>query len=107
MFPRSQRIRTSEDIIKVIRHGKRRSQGIVTCYFLAKPGTLSRITVIVDSKVSKKAVVRNLLKRQVRAILASTALTSGDTIIRLFKGAEGIRFQELQVLVQQCLHHLA
>ena len=103
MFAQERRIRTTRDIISVLRRGNRRSLGVVACSFLRKPATLSRVAVIVDNKVSKKAVVRNLLKRRVRAVLEQHSLPSGDIIIRLYKGADALSFEQLQEQVLQCL----
>jgi ribonuclease P protein component len=107
VFPRAERLRTTKDILQVFRKGQRLSRGVVSCSFLKKTGTLVRVTVIVDTKVSKKAVVRNLLKRRVRAILAGLALPTGDIIIRLYKGADEVGFSLLTDQVRQCLNRLA
>ena len=107
MFPRDQRIRTSRDILQVLRRGDRRSNGAIACSFLSKPGTITRIGVIVDSKVSKRAVVRNLVKRRVRAILQQRAsLPVGDIIIRAYKGAETLEFSRISEHIEQCLRRL-
>ena len=62
--------------------------------------------MIVDTKVSKRAVIRNLLKRRVRAILRAAALPSGDIIIRLRPTAKDTPFADLQQQVQKCLSQL-
>ena len=80
MFPRAQRLRKSEEIIVVLRKGRRVQSGSVTCSFLRKAGNLSRVTVIVDTKVSKQSTVRNLLKRRVRAYLHSVKLPLGSLL---------------------------
>ena len=104
MFPREQRIRKTKDILKVLRQGTRRNTPVVACSFLSKPGNLSRITVIVDTKVSKLATVRNLLKRRTRAILGSTQLQQGDTIVRLRPQAKDLSFSELNQQIKKCLN---
>lgn len=106
MFPRSQRIRKTHDLLAVLRRGRRVKSGVVTCSFLSKPATLSRITVIVDTKVSKLAVTRNLLKRRVRMILKESDLPAGDLVVRLWRGAADLSFGQLRAEVEQCLKRL-
>jgi ribonuclease P protein component len=106
VFPRAQRVRTSKDIVQIFRKGQKASRGVVSCSFLKKTGTLSRVTVIVDTKVSKKAVVRNLVKRRARSILASQTLPIGDIIIRLYKGADTVSFALLTEQIIQCLNRI-
>lgn len=95
MFPKERRLRKSADIILVLRKGRRYKVPALTCYFLAKPGTLGRVGVIVDTKVSKKAVVRNLLKRRIRTVLESNGIPEGDLVIRVAHGAAETTFEEL------------
>lgn len=106
MFPRDRRIRTTADIIAALRKGQKFSSGPVSCYFLSKPGSLSRATVIVDTKVSKLATQRNLLKRQARAILADAPLPAGDLVVRLYAGSQNLSFPSLQAHLQRCLSRL-
>jgi len=106
VFPRAQRLQTTQDILTVLRKGTRRSTGVVACSFYAKPGSLSKITVIVDSKVAKNATMRNLLKRRVRAFLRSITLPEGDLVIRLHKGAPELSYSELISQIQKCLNQL-
>lgn len=103
MFPRERRIRTTKEIVTVLRKGNRRSEGQVTCSFIRKPGTLGKVTVIVDTKVSKLAVVRNRLKRHVRAALREIGLPEGELIVRLFRGADALTYQEIKDKIIRCL----
>jgi len=103
MFPRERRLRTTTDIITTLRRGVRSSQGPISCSLLKKGGTLSRVTVIVDTKVSKKATDRNLLKRRIRAILQSTSMPSGDMVMRAYPAARELSFAALNQQVQKCL----
>jgi ribonuclease P protein component len=107
VLPRSRRIRATTDILAVLRRGQRSAAPLLTCSYLAKPGTLSRATVIVDTKVSKKAVVRNLCKRRIRAILENTQLPGGDIIVRVRPGFQNLTFQEVKQQLEQCLKRLA
>jgi ribonuclease P protein component len=63
--------------------------------------------VIVSAQVSKKAVERNLLKRQTRAILKERGLLPGDLVVRFQKGATSLSYDELNKLLNKCLDHFA
>jgi ribonuclease P protein component len=107
VFPQDQRLHDTADIIASLRRGVRASLGPVTCSLLRKAGTLSRVTVIVDTKVSKKATERNLLKRRVRAILHEATLPTGDLVVRVYPQARDLPFSSLHNQVTQCLKRLS
>jgi ribonuclease P protein component len=67
---------------------------------------LNRSAIIVDTKVSKRATMRNLLKRRVRSVLHSLSLPGGDLVIRLHKGAELLDFPTLREHLLACLSRL-
>ena len=103
MFPRSLRLHRSKDILAVFLHGDKLRSGPITFFFLKNPQSKLQCTVIVDKKISKKAVVRNLLKRHLRAILRHGPLPHGSLLVRCYPGAETLSFEELQTLVQHGL----
>lgn len=100
MLPRANRLRRSDDIVAVLRRGSRRSSGPITAY--SSGGPTSRATVIVDKKVSKRAVVRNQVKRRIRAVLHEQ-LPAGNVVIRAYPGAETLEFNVLREHVLKCL----
>lgn len=69
MLPQANRLRLDKDIKALFAKGK----GVfgVVCGIKFRPNGLpvSRFAVVVGLKVSKKAVVRNRLRRQIRAML--------------------------------------
>ena len=103
MFPIGQRLRRSNDILTVFRRGEVARVGGLTVYKL--PRADQRVTVIVDKKVSKKAVTRNLLKRRLRAALRAQGLPKGWTIVRGYPGSEKTSYSELTQQLQRCLNH--
>lgn len=107
MFPRRNRLRKSSDIVLVQRKGRRISGGSLSCSFISKPGTVSRVTVVVGTKVSKKATVRNLLKRQIRAILQSSDLPAGDLVVHTYPELKKSTFTAIQTTLNQCLKRLS
>lgn len=68
MLPRKNRIFAEKDFLKLKEEGKKLSGEFITLVFLKreKEGVL-RFGIIVSNKISKKAVVRNALKRKLRA----------------------------------------
>lgn len=106
MFDRAHRLRSSREIQTVFKRGSRSSAGAVSCFFVNKPGSVVRITVIVDSKVAKKAVDRNLLKRRTRAALREMKLPVGDLIVRIRSGALEKTYSQLAEDLERCLSRL-
>jgi len=66
MFPKSQRLRNSEEINKTIKKGVNLKTPFFNVKYL-KSNNSFRITVVVSKKISKIAVQRNRLKRIVRS----------------------------------------
>lgn len=86
MFPRLQRLRKSSDIQRVVTHGNRTQTPNMRTYWLNRDTSQSgpaRITVVVGKKVHKNAVVRNRLKRRVRAALKSIIIPNGLDVVVL------------------------
>lgn len=70
MLVREHRLRNSRDISRV--HGRGRFAGgaDITAKYLKNGYVFSRLVVVVGKKISKKAVVRNRIRRRVAAELA-------------------------------------
>jgi ribonuclease P protein component len=60
-------------------------------------------TVIVDKKVSKLAIVRNLIKRRIRAILRQQGLPEGHLVVRAYQGAASLSHEQISKHLQVCL----
>ncbi|MCX6780872.1 MAG: ribonuclease P protein component [Candidatus Magasanikbacteria bacterium] len=69
MLARVSRIAADKEIKRVLKLGKRFSVPECSLFLLANTLGRPRVTVIVASGVSKRAVVRNRLKRQARDVL--------------------------------------
>ena len=70
MLQQSRRLRKSKDIERVYRQGRFGAAGPLHVKSLEVPAADTRITVVVAKKISKKAVVRNRIRRRLTAILA-------------------------------------
>lgn len=99
MLSKEFRLRTDQDIKALFVNSK--SAFGIYAILKTKPNKLSvsRFAVIAGTKVSKKAVVRNKLKRQIRAIIKKhlDAIKSGqDVVIMLKKEAVNKQYSELE-----------
>ena len=106
MFPREQRLHSSKNILYVFRRGERRTYGLVSCTFVPKPGSLGKVAVIADTKVSRKAVQRNQVRRRIQAALQEKHLPEGMLVVRLLPGASELPYQTLTEHLTQCLQRL-
>lgn len=69
MLPQENRLRLRRDFDAVYQRGFRRGSRCFTLRVLKRPEQPTRIGISISRKVSKRAVVRNRIKRQIRAIL--------------------------------------
>ncbi len=69
MLPKQRRLHKEKEIKTLFAKGKSVFGLLVGIKYLKHESGLSRFAVVVGTKISKKAVVRNRLKRQVRAII--------------------------------------
>ncbi|AFY71676.1 ribonuclease P protein component [Thalassoporum mexicanum PCC 7367] len=73
MLPQQNRLRCRHDFAKVYNQGNRYGGRFLRLRvrFTDNPHQPTRIGIVISKKVSKQAVVRNRVKRQLRAILRS------------------------------------
>lgn len=69
MLPRRFRLTERRDFDKLYRSGERFSAPHFLIRVLPNNRTMTRIAVVMSTKVSKRATVRNRYKRQTRAVL--------------------------------------
>lgn len=84
MLPRRFRLTAARDFQFIYKTGRRRASHYFLLRLSRGPSQATRIAVVVSTKVSKRAVVRNRLKRHVRAVvgqLLPTLPTGLDIII--------------------------
>ena len=82
MLTADRRLKKSRDISRVFSRGRSGSSGPILVK-AAKNGGESRAVVVVSKKVSKKAVVRNRIRRRIASWLATewATVTSGYDIV--------------------------
>jgi ribonuclease P protein component len=69
MLARESRIAADKDIKRILKLGKRFSCPECVLYFVPNPLGFPRVGFVVASGVSKRAVVRNRIKRQAREVV--------------------------------------
>ena len=69
MLPRKHRLATDKDVTRVLRKGRAVFTNLLAVKALGNDLGFPRITVVVSTKVNKRAVKRNLIKRRIRSVL--------------------------------------
>lgn len=110
MLPRTLRLSAQRDYTRVFRKGVSVSTPFFSVRALPSPLSNPRIGVVVSNKISKKATVRNLLKRRLRACayeqrhLIPTAI---DIVLIAKPAIVDATFEEIQKQIVRSLSHLA
>lgn len=69
MLSKNNRLRHTKDIESVFKNGKTIAGKLIFLKFLKNDLNIARFGFIVSTKISKKAVIRNKIKRQLREIV--------------------------------------
>ncbi len=83
MLSRLNRLTQNKDFQRIYDHGKTHRSPYLMIKVLENELSINRLGIVVNKKVSKKAVVRNKVKRQIRHLLSGKLfqLKSGYDII--------------------------
>ena len=71
MLPKQNRLTKTKEINKVFQNGKARYDNVLSVKALKNNLKDIRFVILVSNKVSRKAVVRNKIKRRIREIIRS------------------------------------
>ena len=87
MLPKKYRLIKDKDFAKVARHGRKSQGPELSLKWIENNQSYSRWGIIVSLKVDKRAVIRNKIKRRLRAILRENidSLALGWDIIIITK----------------------
>ena len=87
MLKKQNRLRGEKDFEKIIKKGERFWDIFLFLKVIKNNLRIVRVGLVISRKVSKKAVVRNKIKRQMRAILRSflSTLKGGGSLIFIAK----------------------
>ena len=106
MLAREQRLRKSADIARVYKLGRFGNSGELQVKALLRKQTTTRVAVVVSKKVSKKAVVRNRIRRRLTANLAArwqTLAAGYDIVVSVRSDVSELPSPELSRKLDQCL----
>jgi ribonuclease P protein component len=106
MLPKKNRLRRRRDFEEIITKGSYYKKGGLAVKYLRNNLPLSRVAFVVSKKVSNKAVVRNKIKRRLRAVLREWLgeIKKGyDVIFFTQKGIEKKSFPELESEIEAIL----
>ncbi len=83
MLPRKYKLKKDNDFKRIFNNGKYRQEDFIKIKFLKNDSDISRFAFIVGLKVSKKAVLRNKIKRRLEEVIHSVfdQIKSGFDII--------------------------
>jgi ribonuclease P protein component len=115
VLTRAHRLVNPLDFKRVVRRGDRYSGKYVTVHVLAREGLGSEPSAdasipqaragFVVSKAVGGAVIRNRVKRRLRALVSTTNLEPGvDIVIRAAPSCSGASFGQLEAELQRLLH---
>lgn len=71
MLARAARLNASRDFARIYRKGRSARSGFFRISWMDSRSSKARVAVVVSRKLSTKAVKRNRIKRQVRALVAA------------------------------------
>lgn len=98
MFPKEQRITKNKEFEKIFKTGKSSYSDCLGLKILKNDLKYSRAVVLVSKKVSKRAHIRNLIKRRLREIVKSyyNHIPASDIIVIALPASANKNFSELQ-----------
>lgn len=107
MLPWHERLRLKQDFQQLRQQGVRLRQSFFSLVVLRENSQRRLAGFVVSKRISKKAVVRNRIKRQMRAAYAALRDSVENGCLLLFIAQPQIAeqgFQEIQRQIQQALH---
>lgn len=106
MLPKENRLKRDKDFQTLFKKGQGAYGSVCGAKWQKNNAGVFRAAVVVGTKVSKKAVVRNRLRRQIREVLRlriNQFKPGYDLVLIVGKGALGKKQAELEVAVLQLL----
>ena len=106
MLARPFRLRLRQDIGRAYRHSRRHNSANLEFRVVANQLPRSRATIVISTKVAKRAVVRNRARRRLRGLLRETwpQIKPGyDVLITSRSDLSGLTTQQLRTEVTELL----
>lgn len=102
MLPKLYRLKRKKDFEKILKEGKRTKFSFLVLIKHKNKLNYSRFGFVVPNKVSKKATVRNQIKRRLRSLVWQNfeRIQKGiDVILLALPGLENKTYQELEKIL--------
>jgi len=109
MLRKKFRLKKKKDFAEVLKKGKSRRENFLILKILKNDLILTRVGFVVGKKISKKATVRNKIKRRLREAVKTyiTKINSGyDLVFLAEKGIEEKSFYEIEKVVKSLLEKI-
>ena len=106
MLPKENRLKLKKDFETVFRKGKSFNQDILLLKVLENDSNIKRFGFIVSRKISKKAVMRNKIKRRLREAVGARlkkARDGVDCVLVALPGIEKKDFADIEKSVDNLL----
>ncbi len=110
MLPRSSRLRSEKDHLRVRRQGRHLSDPAFAIRVARATTQESRLAIVVSKRVDRRAVVRNRMKRRYREAfrpLLPKLRVCVDLLVLARAPSTTLSYHELQVRVTSALRRLA
>lgn len=104
MLPDKNRLKKKKDFEKVLKEGKGIKEDSLILKVKKNKSKKLRFGFVVSKKISKKAVVRNKIKRRLREVVKEKIKKIDkdfDIIIIALPGAETKNFQEFRITIEK------
>jgi len=99
MLPQNNRLAKTKDFENIYKKGRNFFTKILGIKYTKNELNITRIGIVISQKISKKAVIRNKIKRRLREILRlrlKTIIKGYDVVILTRKGIEDCTYEELE-----------
>jgi len=109
MLKKNNRIRRNKEFDRAFKTGQSFYSKVFSLKAADNDLEVSRLGILISTKVSKKAVVRNLLKRQIRAVIQGEIpqlKTGKDLVIVVFSQILDKNFKEIKEFLELGLKRL-
>ena len=105
MFSKANRLRSEKDVLRVIRSKRGAFDAACGVKFVENDLDAVRFVIVVSTKVDKRSVVRNKVRRQYREICKKflSRLPACDIALMVSKPALELSFVEMQERLEQVL----
>jgi ribonuclease P protein component len=104
MLPRNNRLKKEKDFGNVLRSGRKIKEGPLILKLARVGGTQTRLGISVSKRISKKATVRNKVRRRIAFICGfylPKAKPGWDIVLSVLPGIETKNFSEIETLVKK------